>query len=71
MALVNQSSMETTVAVGKDCRGVELVAVEQAWGTSTAVAQAATAVEVPGGQSTNESYSHVLEPVNVSSMPRR
>ena len=30
MALVDQSSMETTVAVGKDCRGVELVAVEQA-----------------------------------------
>ena len=30
MALVDQSSMETTVAVGKDCWGVELVAVEQA-----------------------------------------
>jgi hypothetical protein len=53
--------METTVAVGKDCHGVELVPVPVA----------ATAVEVPGGQSTNESYSHVLEPVNVSSMPRR
>ena len=61
MALVDQSSMETTVAVGKDCHGVELVPVPVA----------ATAVEVPGGQSTNESYSHVLEPVNVSSMPRR